>query len=315
MIKTLKNIMRILALFFCLNMMGQNNNEYYKKAITYASNKNIEEALNNINKAINIEGHKVPPLFYFHKYEYFIKLHKFELAIETLNDALYILPHSVLLLNARADFFFALKMYKKAILDYQKIVRLVKEKELIEYNLKLGSTKFLVRDFEGSAIVLQDVIKEDPSNIDALNLLASLHIELFEYIKAEQILHKLINEHPSQVFTIINLGFVYQKKQQHEEAISCFDSALKLDPDNPIALSNRAYSKFRMSNIDEAILDINKSIDLLPSNSYAYMIRGKIYLSLSKTKEACFNFKIAEKLNFSEQYGPEVNELINKSCQ
>lgn len=315
MSKILKNEILILALFFCLNAMGQRNNEYYKKALNYASNENIEEALSSINKAINVEGNKAPPLFYFHKYGYLVKLHKFELAIQTLNDALYVLPNSVLLLNTRAEFFFALRMYKKAILDYQKIVPLVKGKELITYNLKLASTKFLVRDFEGVAIILEMIFEEAPSNIDALNLLASLHIELSNYTKAKEILHKLVGENPSQVFTIINLGFVYQKTNQHEEAISCFNRALKLSPNNPIALSNRAYSRLKISNIDGAILDINKSIDLLQSNSYAYMIRGKIYLSLNKTKEACFNLIIAKKLNFSEQYGSEVNELINQNCQ
>ncbi|MFB3390084.1 tetratricopeptide repeat protein [Flavobacterium sp. LAR06] len=315
MIKFLKNNIWILILLFCFNAMGQNNNEYYKKAIDYASNENIEEALRSINKAINFEGTKASPLFYFHKYEYLIKLKKFELAIQTLNDALYILPNSVLLLNARAEFFFALKMYKKAVLDYQKIIALVKDKELIIYNVKLASTKFLIRDFEGVAVILQLIFKEDPSNIDALNLLASLYIEHSEYAKAEQLLNKVFNEHPSQAFIIVNLGFVYQKKEQHKEAISCFNRALILNPDNPIALSNRAYSKLRMSNIDGAISDVNKSIDLLQSNSYAYMIRGKIYLSVNKSKEACVNFAIAKKLNFSEQYGSEVNELIKNNCQ
>lgn len=315
MSKILKNNIWILTLFFCLNVIGQSSNEYYKKALNYASNENIEEALSSINKAINAEGNKAPPLFYFYKYGYLVKLHKFELAIQTLNDALYILPNSVLLLNARAEFFFALRMYKKAILDYQKIVPLVKGKELITYNLKLASTKFLLRDFEGVAIILEVIFKKDPSNIDALNLLASLHIELSNYTKAKEILHKLVDENPLQVFTIINLGFVYQKTNQHEEAISCFNRALKLSPNNPIALSNRAYSRLKISNIDGAILDINKSIDLLQSNSYAYMIRGKIYLSLNKIKEACYNLTIAKKLNFSEQYGSEVNELINQNCQ
>lgn len=295
--------------------MGQSNNEYYKKAVDYASNKNIVEALSNINKAINLEGSKAPALFYFHKYEYLIKLNKFELAIQTLNDALYILPNSVLLLNARAEFFFALKMYKKAVLDYQKVALLVKDKELIINNLKLASAKFLIRDFEGVAVILQLILKEDPSNIDALNLLASLYIEHSDYVKAEQLLHKIINQYPSQFFIIINLGFAYQKQELHQKAISCFDKALILDPDNPIALSNRAYSKFRMSNIEEAISDINKSIFLLQTNSYAYMIRGKIYLSINKAREACVNFDIAKKLNFSEQYGTEVNELIKNNCQ
>ncbi|WP_166923442.1 tetratricopeptide repeat protein [Flavobacterium poyangense] len=311
----MKSTIWIFALFFCLNTVGQNNNEFYQKALKYASINNIEEALSTIEKAINLEGDKTPELFYFHKYEYLVKLQKIDLGLQTLNHALYKLPNSVLLLNTRAEHFLVFKVYKKAVLDYQKITTLVKGKDFVGYKLKLASCKFSIRDFEGVALVLQEIFKEDPSNVEALNLLASLYVELLNYTKAEQILYKLINENNSQIFAIINLGYVYQKKGKHQEAVSCFNRALKLDPNNPIALSNRAYSELIMSNIDEAFLDINKSIDLLPSNTYAYMIRGKIYLSINNIREACMNFAIAKHLNFSEQYGGEVNELIVKNCQ
>lgn len=314
-IRILKIVIWILGLFFCLNTLGQNNNEFYKKALKDASINNFEAALSNLETAIKLEGNKVPELFYFHKYEYLVKLNKVDLAIQTLNHALLVLPNSVLLLNTRAEYFLVFKVYKKAMLDYQKITTLVKGKDFIDYELKLASSKFLCRDFEGVAIVLQEVFKEDPSNIDALNLLASLYIELSNYTKAEQILYKLISENNSQVFAIVNLGYVYQKQQKHQEAVSCFNRALRLDPGNPMAFSNKAYSELLMSNIDEAFLDINKSIDLFPSNSYAYMIRGKIYLRLNNTKEACVNFAMAKHLNFSEQYGKEVNELLNKNCR
>ncbi len=161
-------------------MMGQINNKDYKKAINYAVNKNSKQALESINRAIDLEGGKTPSLFYFHKYEYLVKLHKYKLAFETLNDAIYIFPNSTLLLNARAEFYFAVRMYKKVILDYEKIISFVKGEELNAYNIKLASIKFLVRDFEGVAVILKSIFKKKSSSIDILNLLAALHIEFFK---------------------------------------------------------------------------------------------------------------------------------------
>ncbi len=296
-------------------MMGQINNKDYKKAINYAVNKNSKQALESINRAIDLEGGKTPSLFYFHKYEYLVKLHKYKLAFETLNDAIYIFPNSTLLLNARAEFYFAVRMYKKVILDYEKIISFVKGEELNAYNIKLASIKFLVRDFEGVAVILKSIFKKKSSSIDILNLLAALHIEFLSYEKAKKILHAAADKHPSHVFTIINLGFVYQKENQHKESLFYFDKALRLNPNNPIALSNRAYSKLKMSNIDGAISDINKSIELMQSNAYAYMIRGRIYLSLNKIENACVDFTIAKNLNFLEQYGTEVDKLISENCK
>ena len=68
-IRILKIVIWILGLFFCLNTLGQNNNEFYKKALKDASINNFEAALSNLETAIKLEGNKVPELFYFHKYE------------------------------------------------------------------------------------------------------------------------------------------------------------------------------------------------------------------------------------------------------
>ena len=315
MFNILKIYIWVITLSFCFNVLGQSNNKHYNKAINHSLNENIEGALNSINMAIDSKKNKVPPVFYFRKYEYLIKLQKFKLAIQTLNDAIYILSNSTLLLNARAEFYFALKMYRKSILDYKKIITLVKAKELIHYKIKLAGTKFLVRDFNDVALILKEILEKDSSNIDVLNLLAVLHVELLNYTKAKEILLNIISKYPSHFSTIINLGFVYQKENQHKKAISCFNKALKLSPKNPIALSNRAYSKLETLNIDEAISDVNQSIHLLQSNSYAYMIKGKIFLKLNETKKACVNFSIAKNLKFSEQYGAEVDKLINKNCK
>lgn len=305
----------LFSFLFCFNLMGQNTSKkYYKEANNFALNKNFELALNHIDKAIDVEGNKAPPIFYLRKYEYLINLQKFNLGFQTLNEAIQLFQNNILLLNARAEFYITLKKYKKAIADYEKITSQVTGKELIEYKMKLASTNFFIRNFKNVALILKSVLQKEPSNIDALNLLAVLHIELSNYTKAKEILHELIKNHPSHVATVVNLGFAFQKEHQYQKALSYFNKALKLSPNHPIALSNRAYSKFKMSFLDEALTDIQKSIDLLPTNSYAYMIRGKTYLKLGESKKACVDFNISEKLNFSEQYGNEIKELLSTHC-
>lgn len=315
MINYISNNILLFTFLFCFSLMGQNtNNKYYRDANNFALNKNYEEALNHIDKAIEVEGGKAPPIFYLRKYEYLINLQKFNLGFQTLNEAIQLFQNNILLLNARAEFYFTLKKYTKAIADYENISSQVAGKELLDCNMKLAATKFLIRNFKDVALILKSVLQKDPSNIDALNLLAVLHIELSNYTKAKEILHELMKNYPSHVATVVNLGFTFLKEQQYEKALTYFNKALKLSPNNPIALSNRAYCKLKMSILEEAITDIQKSIELLPTNSYAYMIRGKIYLKLGENKKACVDFNISEKLNFSEQYGTEVKELLSTYC-
>lgn len=305
----------VFVFLFCFNLIGQNtNNKYYKSAHNFALNKKFELALNHIDKAIYVEGNMAPPIFYLRKYEYLINLQKFNLGFQTLNEAILLFPNNILLLNARAEFYLTLKKYKEAIADYEKITSQVTGKELQDYKMKLASTKFFIRNYKDAAMILKTVLQREPSNIDALNLLAALNIELSNYTKAKKILHELIKNHPSHVATVVNLGFAFQKEHQYEKALSYFNKALKLSPSHPIALSNRAYSKLKMSIFEEALADIQKSISLLPTNSYAYMIRGEIYLKLGESKKACVDFNTSKKLNFSEQYGNEVKELLSTHC-
>ncbi|MCX2682121.1 tetratricopeptide repeat protein [Galbibacter sp. EGI 63066] len=314
MIRIAKRIILIFLLFFSLGIAGQNGSLYYKEALGYASKNKILQALKSIETAIEIDGNMSPPEFYFHKYEYLIKLGEYKRSIYTLNHALTRFPRSVLLLNARAEFYLALRIYKQAILDYEKIVVLVGSNELVDYQVKLASAKFLIRDFLGVAPILKLVLKEDPLNIDGLNLLAALHVELNNYEKAKEVLHTIANKNPNNISTIINLGYTYQKANQHEKAISYFNKALQLSPQHPVALCNRAHSWLQISNVEKAITDINQSISLLQTNSYAYMIRGKINLALKRKKSACEDFTIAKSLNFKKQYGIEIDVLLSKYC-
>lgn len=314
MINHLSNNIWLFAILFCFSLKGQVKNKYYRNANNFALSKNYKLALSHIDKAIDIEGNKAPPIFYLRKYEYLIHLKKFSLGFQILNEAIQLYQNNILLLNARAEFYFTLKKYTKAIADYETISTQVTGKELIKYKMKLASTKYFLRNFKDVALILKSVLQKEPSNIDALNLLAALHIELSNYAKAKEILYELIQNYPSHVATVVNLGFTFQKENQHEKALSYFNKALKLSPNNPVALSNRAYSKLKMLIPEEAFTDIQRSIELLPTNSYAYMVRGKIYLKLEKNKKACVDFNISEKLNFSEQYGNEVKELLSTYC-
>ena len=275
MINFQKNYLWILILFFHLNVWSQHDaSSYYEAAIKYALNNQLDEALNSIDKAIYLGGSKSLPLYYFYKYEYLIKLQKFKSAINTLNLAVDISPNSILLLNARAEFYLALKVYEKSIFDYEKIVSLVNGTELNDYNLKLAGVKFIIRDFKAVSVIIESILESDALNIEAQNLLAALYVEYSEYTKAIQILDVLVKNNPKSFFSIINLGYAYQKNDQDRNAITYFNRALDLSPNNPYALCNRAYSKFKISAVDEALLDVNNSISLLQSNSYAYKVRG-----------------------------------------
>ena len=61
--------------------------------------------------------------------------------------------------------------------------------------------------------------------------------------------------------------------------------------------------------------DINKSIELYPTNSYAYKVRALIHIANKKDEKACEDLDIAIELGYTQQYGEEVQQLINANCK
>lgn len=301
-----------MLLFGGFFQQAQTKSKNYGEDLKFTKNETIPENYNDGHSDLTEESN-AGELFYLNNYEYLVKQEKIRAAIETLNKGIDIYPKSILLLNARAEFYTALKIYSNAIIDYKKIINLVTGKELVSYKLKLATVKFITRDFQETASLTKDILKIDPLHIDTLNMLAALYVELGNYESAKKILHSILDRNPKHTFTIINLGFCYQKQSQHDEAIKLFNIALELSPDNPLALSNRALSQID-TNTDQAIEDINKSIGMFKTNSYAYMVRGRILLKRGQLQKACANFKMAKTLKFSEQYGTEVDNLLMEIC-
>ena len=107
----------------------------------------------------------------------------------------------------------------------------------------------------------------------------------------------------------------YQKDGDHEKAIGYFDKALELEPDEALSYSNRSFSKLKLNDLKGAMNDIDKSLALMPINSYAHKIKGLILIERGKMKQACVSFHEASELGYTELYGSEVDELINKHCR
>lgn len=180
---------------------------------------------------------------------------------------------------------------------------------------------------------LTEVIRRDPSNIDAWRSLASLHErarELPQAFAAYQriaqlnpkdagawrqmgILHKQTGAvvparialrraaelNPDDWVTQWHLGDVYLKEGKLPEAKRALERALSHRLDDPTILSLCALVNMRLDASPEGLAraekQINRAIALSPSG-FAHKTRGRIYLAQRRYKEAVQEFKTALKM-------------------
>jgi adenylate cyclase len=118
-------------------------------------------------------------------------------------------------------------------------------------------------------------------------------------------------------WAILNQPQLYTDKDSLAKALGLFEQALKLDPNNVDALVGAALTErndYIFSGMDEKPGQISKIEELLanairidPTNARAYVVRGLVYVTTKRTKEATEASQNAVKLN--PNYAPAYAQL------
>lgn len=158
-------------------------------------------------------------------------------------------------------------------------------------------------------------LEKNPNNITALNNISTVCEKVGKGSEKIAYLNRVVDIDPSYYLIHVNIGFYYLKENNFDYAIKEFDMVLSVDPLQPIALNNKAFCLYKLNKLSEARELIDKAIEQLPSNSYAYKNRALIKIALGENLSACEDLDIATQLNYTQQYGNEVNELKLKYCK
>ncbi len=287
--------------------------EYAKISNDYEKKDQYDLALENILKAILMDGTKVE--YYISKGRIYESLEDIQGAYDAYTEAIAAFPENAEAYGNRARVLYYSDLYEASFDDYEMVMKLETNDTLRNYWMINRSTvKAAVKDFQGAYDDLMTCYKWDSLEVGTIVNLAALCHEWGRPEENLMYLNKLIQLDSTFYDAYIPLGFDYQEKGNHEEAIKCFDKVLRNVPDDPYALNNRSLSRLALGDTKGAMEDVTASLKLDPENSYAYKNRGMIYLKMKKTTKACEDFQMALDKGFTEQYGDEVEKLIKEHC-
>lgn len=294
------------------SVFSQTSQDYFNQSVEFFNKKEYNHALGSINNAIS-KSDSVPEDYYIEKYKILIYLKDIDGCKEVLLKALETYPESVTILNEVVEFRILLNEFKQSSIHLLHLIDISEEHKNTINLIKLASLKFKCKEYNDSRIIVKSILKGEPDNLNALNLLGLILSEQGDHKKALKLFNKILDKNPESF--LINIGFIHQKMGKHNLALEFFNKSLKINDQNPYALANKAKSQYHLGYPKLALKGITKSIHLLSTNAYAYKIRGEIYQKLNSPEKACFDFLVAQNLGYNDQYEDSIEDVISPYCE
>jgi tetratricopeptide (TPR) repeat protein len=131
------------------------------------------------------------------------------------------------------------------------------------------------KDYQGARKELNDLLAEDPSDLDAQLRLAILYGEEKEYPKAIDQLTKILKAHPTELKIRDYLGYLYEESKDTNKAIETYTFNVQLEPSYFEGHLHLGLLFYRLKQYPEAITHLTRAIAINPNFAAAWGFRGR----------------------------------------
>lgn len=162
--------------------------------------------------------------------------------------------------------------------------------------LSIGTILKNIGQIEAAIVNLTNAIENRKDASELYILLASLHEENKEFVKAEETLQRGLKLLPN-VMLRFSLGALYEKMDRFQDSIREMRTVLQMDSNNADALNFIGYIYADKGiNLEEAEVLIKKALAIKPGNAYILDSLGWVYFRQNKLVEAIKYLKEAAAL-------------------
>lgn len=266
-------------------------NRLYKEARGFVVNKNIDEFIKTITKAIFLDSNNYK-LYDARAEGYFVDPSKSDLVLNDLGMTIKLNPTKETYYK-RASYFLSIKKFKEAIEDANSVLSY--DDKTIEAYFTRALSKSSLNDYYGSI--------NDYEKIISLN---SINFQQNE---------------GSNLGTIYNnLGYTYLKLNDFKKSLEYINMALRLIPNHSYVWGSRGEYYYKAGEYKKCIADMNTAIELIEKGtdrggsmdlSVPYLYRGLAKVKLGKDKsESCSDLNKAK-----EKGNIEAIDAFKENCQ
>lgn len=199
-------------------------------------------------------------------------MHRDSAALEILDQACRIAPHSVTILTNRATVLTSMALYDRAVADYDSIIAINSESVAAHFNRGLLLLKLRNPSAAGADFAVIDSLA--PGSREAELGMAAWHSALGEFEQAA-IRYTHLLEIERQPEYLAARALCYLMTDRLAEASDDIASGLSLDPTDPELYFYRAILNRRRYRPDDARADAQKAVNLGLDPRRAEVILGK----------------------------------------
>jgi tetratricopeptide (TPR) repeat protein len=140
------------------------------------------------------------------------------------------------------------------------------------------------------------VLRGQPGNFDALQMLGLLAAQSGRYERAMALLHRASCEKPDAASIHMHMAGVLQRLGRLEDSVSAYSRAIDLQPGFAEAHNNRSATLLRLNRYHDAYDSADRAIRLRPTYAKAYVNRGAARRGLGRAAESLDDFAMAIQL-------------------
>ena len=149
-----------------------------------------------------------------------------------------------------------------------------------------------------AAQLYEQVIKDNPKDLNGLHLLALVRMQMGDGPAAEQLVRRAIKVDDQQPAFFNTLGLSLRRQDRNEEAKEAFRQTLKLDPKFVQALNNLGLVNQELKQLENAIACFKKAVAIKPDYAIGHFNWGRVEQERGNLSEAAMQFQEAIKIDF-----------------
>lgn len=139
--------------------------------------------------------------------------------------------------------------------------------------------------------ICDEVLKQEPGNVEALRMLARIATDDEQYVIAEGLLRKIVTLSPGHSLPCIDLGRFLIDRGRVPEAVDMFEKSVALDPSNPDTHLALADALSILGRSADALASYRKCLSISPEEPAALLGRGHLLRIRGHRDEAIASYK------------------------
>ena len=159
--------------------------------------------------------------------------------------------------------------------------------------LQQGLALHKAGNLDPARAIYEDILRVNPRDFDALQLLATISAQTGQYEKAVELFSRVLAVHSNNAALFNNRGVALFELKRFDEALASYARAIALKPDYAEAHVGHANALAQLGLFPDAVASYERGIQIKPDHSEAHCNLGVCLHEIGRTEEAAASYERA----------------------